>query len=353
MGASLDGDEEQARRIREAESIVADPVLRSADALMWLRVDAAGLEPHLNPADAQAVSVCLANLEPRAVAGDDDALHDVAVIAHAAALEDPSSPVRRWQDGLAAWGSLLARDRFWLAERMRADLAGDPRLKAATVDAQRAELPWRILEPSARVVAVLIDAERDRDALPRLAAITESGLPAADIARARALATASLRSSLAAAERTVGEAVVAFDQAKDGRQLFGATEPVAAEAAGTVRRLAQLDPGGAEAAVRADALAEVLRGASVRLHDESDSTSMAVVLVERAAEIAASNSVRTRLVADARTLRRLDLRRRANELAGGEDWDGAARDLASALQFVDEPSERADLEQSIATCRVN
>ena len=50
MVASLDGDDEQARRIREAESILADPVRRSADALMWLRTAGGGAPPDLDPA---------------------------------------------------------------------------------------------------------------------------------------------------------------------------------------------------------------------------------------------------------------------------------------------------------------
>ncbi|MFN8634201.1 MAG: hypothetical protein U0893_10120 [Chloroflexota bacterium] len=353
MAASLDGDDEQARRIHDAETILADPVRRSADAVMWLRAATSDVASHLNQGDAQLVSAVVADLRSRAQQGDDDALHDVAVVAHAVSLEDARSPLTAWQIGLNAWGSLLARDRFWRAERLRADLADDPRLQGSTIDAQRAEIAWRVLEPSARTVAALVDAGRDADALPRLAAIGESGLPGADVARARALATASLRAALSTVERQIEEALADFDQHQDGERLFRAAEPFATRAAETVQRLTRLDPGSPEAAVRADALAEALRGVSVRLHNEADRTALSVTIVDRAATIAASDSVRARLTADARTLRRLDLRRRANDLAGREDWDGAARDLAAALQFADEPAERADIERSIATCRLN
>ena len=44
----------------------------------------------------------------------------------------------------------------------------------------------------------------------------------------------------------------------------------------------------------------------------------------------------------------MEYQRRANDQAGRQDWDGAARDLATALKFADDPSERADIEQSIA-----
>src|SRR5262249_37021065 len=152
MGASLDGDDEQARRIREAESTLADPVRRSADALMWLRIASGDVPSDLDPTDGKAVSAALAAPDPRPPQGDEDAVQAIAVIPPAAALEDPALPLTRWQTGLGAWGSLLARDRFWRAERLRADLAGDPRLRAATIDTQRAELPWRVLEPSARLI---------------------------------------------------------------------------------------------------------------------------------------------------------------------------------------------------------
>lgn len=353
MVAALDGDDDGARRIKEAERALADTVRRSADALLWLGGLVGAISPDLDLSDSRAVSRALSALQPRAQAGDDGALHDLAVIAHAAALEDASVPIERWRTGLEAWGTLVSRDRFWKAERLRAELDSDVRLRAETIDELRASLPWRLLEPSARVIASLIEAGRDDDALTRLGAIAESGLPRDDIARARGLATAHLRSAIAQAERTVTEAVDTFDRDKNGDRLFRAAQAVAADVPSTLRRVARLDPGGPDTAVRIDALAEALRLASVRLHNEADSTSQAVVLVEQAAEIVASSSVRSRLLTDARVLRRLGLRQQANAAAGREDWDGAARDLQAALQFADDTAERADIEQSIVTCRMN
>ena len=353
MLAVLDGDEEKARRVRDAEATVADPVRRVAEELLWIRGASGGVPLDIDPADRQAVDAALKHLMPIARQGVDDAIHDVAVVAHAAAVEDQGGPISNWQVGLTAWGSLLTREPFWRAERLRADLVGDPRLTESTIDALRAALAWRILEPSARAVGRLVTEGRDDDAVPRLTAVSESGLPADVVARARALATAPLRAKLAEAESSITVAVAEFGRAHDGHHLFMIAEGAATSAEATLQRILRLDPDGAEARIRADELAEALRIVSACLHNEAEDTAGAANIVDRAAQVAASDSVRSRLIRDARTLRRMDHQRRANDQAGRQDWDGAARDLAAALNFADEQAERAEIEESLRTCRLS
>ena len=110
MLADLDGDAEQVQRIRDAEAAVADPVRRVAEELLWVRGGSGGAPPDFDPADGQAVAAALDHLGPIAQRGTDDAIHDVAIVAHAAAVEDEGAPIGRWNVGLAAWGSLLTRE---------------------------------------------------------------------------------------------------------------------------------------------------------------------------------------------------------------------------------------------------
>ena len=351
--ARLDGDEEKARRVRDAEAAIADPVRRVAEELLWVRGASGGISPDIDPTDRQAVDAARQHLLPLARQGVDDAIHDVAVVAHAAAVEDEGAPISDWQVGLTAWGSLLTREQFWSAERLRAALVGDPRLTASTIDILRAGLAWRILEPSARAVGRLVSQHRDADAVLRLTAMSESGLPPDMIAQARAQATAGLRSDLSQAQAAVTEAISEFGRTHDGRHLLAVADSSATDADAALRRISRLDPNGAEARIRADELAEALRVASVRMHNDGDDTAAAASIIDRATQIAASDAVRSRLSRDGRSLRRMDHQRRANEQAGRKDWDGAVRDLAAALNFADEPAERADIEQSLRVCRLN
>lgn len=353
MRAQLDDDDEQSQRLREAEAALADPVRRFADELLWLRSGPNGPPAGIDLLDEAAVTAALDQFTVAARSGADEAVHDLAVLAHAVVLEDAAASNSLWQVALSAWGKLLARERFWQAARARAELIGDPRLTGQTVDTVRADLPRKLLEPTARAIGRLVRSQRDDEATACLQAVASSGLPSDEVARARTLATATLRTELATAEAELADARSAFDRDTNASALRTAADRVADRATAVLGRLARLDPQSPEARIRADELAEALRLASIRLHNDADDTTGAANLAQRAVSIAVSESVRGRLTTDVRMLWRLAAQRRANDLAGREDWAGATRELTVALQYVDDAEARGETERSLAICRTN
>lgn len=82
--------------------------------------------------------------------------HDVAVLAHAAALERSPGDVpdaASWRGAAGAWSRSLAHEDFWHHVRSRMGRLGDRSLDESTVDGMREVLPRALVGPLAATIA--------------------------------------------------------------------------------------------------------------------------------------------------------------------------------------------------------
>jgi hypothetical protein len=82
--------------------------------------------------------------------------HDVAVLAHAAALErspGDSPDTASWHGAAGAWSRSLSREVFWHHVRSRMGRLGDRSLDESTVDGLREVLPRALVGPLAATIA--------------------------------------------------------------------------------------------------------------------------------------------------------------------------------------------------------
>lgn len=130
-------------------------------------------------------------------------LHHLAVLHHARAYDtenapgaDPAEALAHWETALGLWVRLHGCDPFWRALHRHVEAAtGDP-VPAAVVDAVRDDLPAHLLAVHTAL------ADEHRAAAPETAAahlrlVVRSGLPARDVAAARAGLVADLDNTVA------------------------------------------------------------------------------------------------------------------------------------------------------------
>ncbi|WP_326566097.1 hypothetical protein VSH64_30000 [Amycolatopsis rhabdoformis] len=97
--------------------------------------------------------------------------HDLAVAAHAAALEaelevSEDHPAPLWDEAARSWATTLGNDAFWRHLAHRVDVLGDRRLDESTVDGIRGALPEALLAPLVALTAESTEPHRLVQYLP-------------------------------------------------------------------------------------------------------------------------------------------------------------------------------------------
>lgn len=141
--------------VREALRRLENPLVRLSDEFLWFW-PLPGTDDVPDPDAAPTAWRTLADGPPGA-AGRSTALHNLAVLAHAVALEEAAVPhaglrADQWLTAYAYWRQVLADEGCWewLDQRIRA--LDDPRLRGWSSDRLRRALPALLLGAHARLV---------------------------------------------------------------------------------------------------------------------------------------------------------------------------------------------------------
>jgi curved DNA-binding protein CbpA len=284
-------DRLEVERVRTAEKALDDPRERLRHEI--LAVHLTPLPTDLDFSDELAVAMAEASLLPRAEAGDDEGIHDLAVIRHAAAIACGPENADRWTDALESWSEVMECEAFWKRMDLRAEALADPRATNGAVDSLRRALPSLLLRPSAEVASDWFDEGQLDLAGDHLRVILDSQLSAAAINEARALATERARTRVKDTMKAIRDRI---DQDLAAGWLALPTLDTAWRSARdelipSAERLIAVDPTGPEIQVCADEVAEFLRGLAVRLHNEADATSAAMQPLKSAQRFAISEAL--------------------------------------------------------------
>src|SRR5207302_3188188 len=114
VAAQLDEAEPEAiHRIVQAASRLEDAATRLEDELYWFWLTSEFVPLHAPPETPQAIRALARRLEAMAAEGSyDTALHDLAVLLHATAIEASVADGAHWGPALEAWAVVWESERF-------------------------------------------------------------------------------------------------------------------------------------------------------------------------------------------------------------------------------------------------
>ena len=216
------------------------------------------------------------------------AAHNLAVLAHARALDSGDLRDERWAHALRHWRTVLDTDAFWDLVAARARAADDPRVGADAADDLRERLAGAVLSVSALLAMRAAQAGEHAEAAAHVALMRAAGFGDAAVDAALNEAadpdTSLLRSAdQSAIDRTAANAADGLDEA---RLLADRSEPVFAGLA------AVLPPDHPVLSGLRDEIADTVKYCVVRYVNHTDDSAAAEALLERATSIAATPNVK-------------------------------------------------------------
>ncbi|WP_433335365.1 hypothetical protein [Spirillospora sp. CA-294931] len=294
-GTAPFGAAPDAAEVRQAAQRLRDPARRLLDELFWFWPLENGRP---DPAIAASRRGDLAEAERVwKDAGSPVAVHNLAVLAHARAL-DASDPAL-WHEAFETWQRVLGDDMFWMILETRARELSDPRLGPGTAARLREDVPEALLGISARLAVTALRDGRRADADAHLGVMNASGFEPIDVAEALRRAVEPDLGRL----RSLGENA---EQTVDADPAQGGTA--------AARLLDQATPLLDVLAIALPKKHPVLRGARddvairslrcvVAYSNQTDDWPPALEVIERAVPLAATKAVRTRLKDNLATVR--------------------------------------------------
>jgi hypothetical protein len=168
--------------IADALERLRDPSRRLVDELFWFwPTESDGAMAALRGGDADTAMIIWQGLSGGAGPEAAVAVHNMAVLAHARALEDPAlsdSDMLLWRSAFRHWVSVSASDTFWDLLTSRIREMSDPRLTPATARQMRAALPSVLLSISAQLALRASGEGRTLDAAGHVSLMLDSGFGA-------------------------------------------------------------------------------------------------------------------------------------------------------------------------------
>src|SRR5579883_399432 len=300
LRAELSGEgPDRLQFIQSIEELLADAPSRLRQELYWIHLCPDPVPPDLDLTDAKRTSAAMEGLQNRVAQESDIALHDLAVLQHAASLETGSPCL---EQALLHWRSVWEKDEFWFRLVMRAEEMHDPRATPATVDMLRSELPRTVLQLTAQSARAKLARFEDRSATQFIREIVTSGFPADAVEAASEEATADLRAQLRGLQHELQETA--------SRWTEGTSLDVIEEDSATVliekikdcsSRLHDADQTGAATQTACDPMASTLRQAAIGAWN-ADAPGLSVLTLQVALRLVFSAGVRQQLEDDWRTI---------------------------------------------------
>lgn len=358
LALELDGaDPDAIGEIRDALATIQEPVARLRAELWWIRLAPDPAPADLDPADARGFGLTVNRLSELANGRDPlvaaDARHDLAVLLHASALEDPRAGADRHREALTAWSMLLADETYWQQVTARALQANDPRLDAGAVAAARSELPARILEATAHEIAAAVERGDDAFARQLLAVMDGAPYPSAALAAARKIALEPLIRTMRAATRDILTRVDAAGAGSpDGVEatLSAIWQAARVRLVQPLDRLRGLAGMNGDSAVLADEIAELLDRIATRFINDAKRPELALAPSGAAIACAASESVRDRLRGELRQVREIACVAALHQIRLALEADDLAR-AATALADAEPLADGDDLRTAVVKAR--
>lgn len=349
-GSDPDGLEE----VRSAATLLEDPVRRLFEELYWVHLTPNPIPLQFDPSDLAAVRAAMQALKPLVQSGNDEALHDLTVLTHIAAIAGDGADLPFWKEALSRWHQVWASDVFWLRMQMRAEGMADPRVTDETVAALRADLPNQVLKPSAVLAGRRLDDGQEKQGAEHLNLIQQSEFPPEAVAKACCDATSGIRTRLKAAIEELRAEMAGQDEGKASSVLgsiFGSVwDKAQKRVVPLVKTLKEVYPEGTEVQVLADEAAEFLTALSIRLHNEAEDSEMALTVAISARRVASSESTKQRARQGIQTLRYQVAFKRAIAYAKANRWMEAAASAKEAKEQTADPEEQRQLDLFITRC---
>lgn len=280
--------------------------------------------------------------------------HNLAVLHHLLVLEWENGDGREnasgeaqarakqlWELAFHRWKRLLDEEPFWqrLTERIRE--FDDPRLTAGTARRLRSSLPAALLGINARLVLRAVELGNDRVAQRLVDVIGRSGFSEDVIADGLRQAVAPVRARVktlcAAAEQSLSIDAIHADHAC--RQLLDSVRPL------LVGLDSLLKPGDPTRDVAHDEVAEHALRCQVAFVRATDNWNVSLALLERAAAVAASESVKKKLQGE---LEKVRGKADANDDFRGDGYFDLPADLFSEMEEARRLADAQDYDGAIA-----
>ncbi|TYB44262.1 hypothetical protein [Actinomadura chibensis] len=286
--------------VQEAFQRLRDPLLRLADELFWFWPSRANGDEALDALregraeDAERLWSEPGPGRPAAVAA-----HNLAVLAHARALDSGDLGDERWDGALRGWRAVLDTDAFWDLVAARARAAADPRVTPDMADELRERLPAAVLAVSAALAVRAASSGAHDQAAAHVRLMRGAGFDAEAVDAALSAAAAPEASRL----RSSGDD--ALDRASaDPETGYGEAVRLAERAEPVFAGLAAVLPAGHPvlAGLRDEVAGTVMRCA-VRYINETEDWGPAEGVLERAEAMADSPNVRADVAENLRIVR--------------------------------------------------
>jgi hypothetical protein len=352
------GDQAQQERIRKAAASLEDSVTRLREELYWPNLVPQPVPPTIELADIRTVSSAMQSLATLAEAGSEQAVHDLAVLGHAAVIENEADDLDQWKYAIVRWHEVWVNKAFWFRMSLRAEGFKDPRASNAVVDALRDDLPKTVLAPSASRIARMVDASHDSLAAQHLLIVVASGFPVGDIERVRSAATEGLRSRIRASMASIEDSLTATDKtvgtpspAVLRTKLLEAWAEFQREVLPLVVRLPHIDSGNTALRLVGDQAAAFAQSLGVRLHNQVDDSAAGIPPLEAAVRLAASDSVRQQATENLGILRFRVGMRSAVAFVNGNNWKAAIGSAETALAIATTQEQRQAAAEVIERCK--
>jgi hypothetical protein len=325
-----------ATAIADALERLRDPTRRLVDEFFWFwPADGNGHDEAmaaLRGGDADAAMNIWEGLSGGAGPEAAAAVHNMAVLAHVRALEDPSalaSVTGLWRGAFKHWASVYASDTFWDMVQARIREMSDPRLTPATARQMREALPSVLLSISAQLAFRAGQEGRLADATDHISLMRQSGFgpeTADRLLRQHAEPDlAQLRSISQDAERSADEDP--HHGAEAARRLLNQAKPLIYVLESVLPKEEPLLQG-----IRDEVASTALRCA-VRYVNETDDLQAGRDVLNLAMPIAATNAARDRIrhnigIAETRVKQEEEVRKRV--LLYGTCWFDKKNPAATA-----------------------
>ena len=334
--------------IRFAEDELEEPFRRFTSELYWFQVLGTNGSPVPDMANRDAVRAAGIELETQRTKGSDEALHDLAVLRHAAALEMKPPDGAVMVSALDTWQDLWSNEAFWLRAKLRAEELSDPRLTDKAVDRIRADVPSQVLNETALWISETADLDNEAASLA-YKALVSSRFPAAAVRGAASKAVERLSSHVSDTNRDLRSKMSNVPDAQlvqKVRSLWRDLQDLI-RAAKQLKAMASNVPA-AEGVL--DEVAHFLRGLGIDLYNKADDFDAAIPLQEAAVAIAVSDVALDRAKQDASILKSRQRVAEAKVLVDAERWNEAIPILQQARQIAPNDKEREGVDDLLRLC---
>ncbi|TDB91481.1 hypothetical protein E1264_01425 [Actinomadura sp. KC216] len=276
-----------------------DPVRRLEDELFWFWSSRDGDEALAALRDGRVEDAERLWSDPGPGRPAAVAAHNLAVLAHARALDDEAPDPGLWERALRHWRAALDTGAFWDLVAARARTADDPRIGPGAAAELRERLPAALLSISARLAVRESEAGEHAKASAHIDLMRGSGFDGALVETALRDAVAPVASRLRSQSRSALERADATPESGHGEavRLLERAEPVLAGLGAVLPGDHSLLEG------LRDEVADSAMRCVILYGNETGDWHPAEGVLERAEATAVSANVRTRIAENLETVR--------------------------------------------------